>query len=132
MVYPLYDFYINDPAVKIYHAHNMFLNYAAETGVIGFFAFFTYFFGSIRLAWKRMGQAASDFLRALRLGLGLALVSVAVCGLTDHVAFNIPTSMLLWALCALCAVTARLESDQPVRVIEEMNEAVADGEETAD
>ena len=32
LVYPEYDFYINDPSVIIYHAHNMYLNYAAEIG----------------------------------------------------------------------------------------------------
>lgn len=35
MVYPEYDFYINDITVRIVHAHNMYLNYAAEIGIPG-------------------------------------------------------------------------------------------------
>ncbi len=45
----------------------------------------------------------------LSLGIGLAFISVAVNGMTDDLLFNIPTSMLLWMLAALAAVTAAIE-----------------------
>jgi putative inorganic carbon (hco3(-)) transporter len=107
MVYPEYDFYINDITVRIVHAHNMYLNYAAEIGIPGAVAYLWYFFGTMRLAFLPLRQASSPFLQALRLGIGLALVSVALGGLTDDVLFNIPTSMLLWLLCAMAAVSGR-------------------------
>ena len=105
MVYPAYDFYINDAAVRIVHAHNMYLNYAAEIGIPGALAYLWYFFGTMRLSFLSPVTGTSDFLRALRLGIGLALISVALGGMTDDVLFNIPTSMLLWLLCALAAVS---------------------------
>ena len=102
MVYPEYDFYINDASVVIVHAHNVYLHYAAEIGLVGAISYFWYFFGTMRMALfsKKMGD---DFFRGLMLGIGLAIISVALNGITDDVLFNIPSSMLLWMLCALAA-----------------------------
>ena len=110
MVYPEYDFYINDATVRIVHAHNMYLNYAVEVGVFGAAAFLWYFFGTmIQAFWKAPNSDNSSMLvRAFRLGIGLALLSVAFGGLTDDVLFNIPTSMLLWMLCGLGAAAREI------------------------
>lgn len=101
MVYRYYDFYINDPNVTIYHAHNMFLNFPAEIGIPGAFAFFYVFFNAIRTGFKEGTDRVSDTVSIFSNGLALALVSVALGGLTDDVVFNIPTSMLLWFVIAL-------------------------------
>ena len=101
MVYHEYDFYINDVSVDIYHAHNMYLNYAAEIGVVGAAAYFWFFFGTMLSAFWASKAEASAFVRRFELGCGLALVTVALGGLTDDVVFNIPTSMLLWLGCAI-------------------------------
>ena len=108
MVYPEYDFYINDVSVRIFHAHNMFLNYAAEVGVVGLLAFLWYFFGTMVSAFLTSASHASSLVRRFELGVGLALVSVALGGLTDDVVFNIPTSMLLWMGCALAMAAAEI------------------------
>ncbi len=53
MVYPSYDFYMQGAAgttVKIVHAHNIYLNYAAEIGILGALAFCWFFFGTMKLA----------------------------------------------------------------------------------
>ena len=164
MVYPLYDFYMQGAAgttIKIVHAHNMYLNYAAEIGIIGALAFFWFFFGTLVTALRtrfltleeieREAQAGrapqptdlspesgiDEELRAVHesvaarteapawnwaafraevshweerrlasgfaLGIGLALVSIALNGLTDDLLFNIPSSMLMWMLAAAAA-----------------------------
>lgn len=164
MVYPLYDFYMQGAAgttIKIVHAHNMYLNYAAEIGIIGALAFFWFFFGTLVTALRtrfltpeeieREAQAGrapqptdlspesgiDEELRAVHesiavrteapawnweafrvevshweerrlasgfaLGIGLALVSIALNGLTDDLLFNIPSSMLMWMLAATAA-----------------------------
>ena len=48
--------------------------------------------------WRRR-----RFVEGLSTGLGLAFISVALNGLTDHLLFNIPSSMLLWMLAAVIA-----------------------------
>ena len=46
-VYPQYNYYIADNDITIYHAHNIYLNVAAEIGIVGALAFFWYFFGTM-------------------------------------------------------------------------------------
>ena len=50
-VYPQYNYYIADPNIIIYHAHNIYLNYAAEIGIVGALAFFWYFFGTMLMSF---------------------------------------------------------------------------------
>ena len=40
LVYPEYDFFLNNANVKIFHAHNMYLNIAAEIGIPGLLCFY--------------------------------------------------------------------------------------------
>lgn len=101
MVYRYYDFYINDPNVTIYHAHNMYLNFPAEIGIIGALAFFYVFFSAITTGFNNGKGEEADDAALFSNGLALALISVALGGLTDDVVFNIPTSMLLWFTMAL-------------------------------
>ena len=46
-VYPNYDYYLKDTDVLIYHAHNIYLHYAAEIGIVGALTFFWIFFGTM-------------------------------------------------------------------------------------
>ena len=131
MVYPEYDFYLQGAPVQIVHAHNMYLNYAAEIGVPGALSFLWFFFGSLVLAfrlpkrvppweavlaaheheWRTVADVRTAlarwrrrrFVEGLSTGLGLAFLSVALNGITDHLLFNIPSSMLLWMLAAMTA-----------------------------
>ena len=119
MAYPEYDFYLQGAPVEIVHAHNMYLNYTAEIGIPGALSFFWFFFGSLVLAfrikrrtppwetilaaheheWKTLADVRSAlghwrrqrFVEGLGLGLGLAFISIALNGLTDHLLFNIPS-----------------------------------------
>ena len=108
MVYPLYDTYIVDGSVTLVHAHNIYLNYPAEIGLLGGAAFFVYFFKSMSVALFNRRVLPNKAMEGLLLGLGLALVSVALNGVTDDVLFNIPSSMLLWLMCGLIFVIRRL------------------------
>lgn len=116
MVYPEYDFYLQGADVLIVHAHNMYLNYAAEIGVVGAVSFLWFFFGTMGLAFFSKVHDSEGFRQGLMLAISLAFISVALNGLTDDVLFNIPSSMLLWLLAALAAVTefAGNEDDEAV------------------
>ena len=103
MVYPEYDFYLQGANVLIVHAHNIYLNYMAEIGIPGAVAFFWFFFGTMVMAlrthfpempvlklrgafrWERLWTdwEESDILAGLSQGIGLAVLSVALNGLTD-------------------------------------------------
>ena len=46
-VYPQYNYYLQDTTQTIYHAHNLYLQTAAEVGIVGALAFFWYFFATM-------------------------------------------------------------------------------------
>ena len=161
MVYPEYDFYLQGADIRIVHAHNWYLNYAAEIGIPGMLSFVWLFFGSLFLTLQQKflppkpvttaptpfdynEEAAADvelkkvadsvqteaerpevplwqdfchwtdwhLLGGAALGLGLALISVALNGFTDDLLFNIPSSMLLWMLFAFIAAVAELNQTE--------------------
>ena len=134
MVYPEYDFYLQGANVLIVHAHNIYLNYMAEIGIPGAVAFFWFFFGTMVMAlrthfpempvrklrgafrWERLWTdwEESDILAGLSQGIGLAVLSVALNGLTDDLLFNIPSSMLLWMIAALAGVLSCMSPQKTV------------------
>lgn len=95
LMYPTYDFFIQNPEVVIYHAHNMWLNLAAETGLLGVAAFGAAFVTAIRQAKRLTGQNDS-WNRILGIGSIAAWATVFLNGLTDYVLFNIQLSALFW------------------------------------
>ncbi len=111
LVYPEYDFFIQNPAVKILHAHNMYLNFAAEIGLPGFFAFMTILIAHGRMAvrnWRKAGPKA----RGMFLGMAASFVGILLNGLTDYVLFNIQLSLLYWLTLALIIVLQRATAAQ--------------------
>ena len=58
------------------------------------------------------GSRRDKFIDGLSLGLGLAFCSVALNGLTDHLLFNIPSSMLLWMLAAMTAAVHAIAEER--------------------
>lgn len=49
-IYPQYNYYLTDTTQTIYHAHNLYLQTAAEVGIAGALAYFWYFFGTMFMA----------------------------------------------------------------------------------
>ena len=49
-IYPQYNYYLADTSITIFHAHNLYLNTAAEVGIVGAMAYFWYFFGTMFMA----------------------------------------------------------------------------------
>lgn len=109
MVYHSYDFYIQNPSVLIVHAHNVYLNYAAEIGIVGALAYFAFLFGTIYFSLRIYRYGKTNFRKKLCLGIGLAIISVAIGGMTDDVLFNIPTSMLLWLIAGIVMTIINME-----------------------
>jgi putative inorganic carbon (HCO3(-)) transporter len=104
MVYPHYDFFIHNPNIKILHAHNMYLNIAAEIGIPGFLAFMAVLCGHIRLALSVQVKNSKGWVCGMALGLLSAMWGIIINGFTDYVLFNIQLSMMFWMMNALIVV----------------------------
>jgi putative inorganic carbon (HCO3(-)) transporter len=101
LVYPEYDFFLNNPATTIVHAHNMYLHIAAEIGIPGLIVFLLIIFGHAKKAIDVLAKTQNRWVAGLMLGLVAAVLGLAVNGVTDHVMFNVQMSMLFWLLNAV-------------------------------
>lgn len=107
LVYPHYDYYLQDASVLIYHAHNMYLNIAAETGWPGLFFYLLAFWGHGFLAWRLYRYTQRPLRKALGLGVFLCVVGMSVNGITDYNFFNRTVSLSFWTMCALMVAAYR-------------------------
>lgn len=111
MIYPDYDFYINNPAVKIVHAHNMYLNYMAEIGIPGFLSFMACVLGHLNMAVVNSHLRTSNLLNGVVLGAVMSIICVMINGFTDYVLFNIELSMFFWLVNGLIVIICRKSLD---------------------
>lgn len=105
-VYPLYDFFVQGETI-VCHAHNLYLNLAAEIGLPGLFTFLYLYISFVRQAYKTYKQEPQSPIGGLMLGLTTAYMALAVMSLTDHVLFNIQLSMLFWLLNACAVISSK-------------------------
>jgi O-antigen ligase len=100
------------------HAHNYYINVAAETGMLGLLAFLAVCGAALYLAWRatrmtdrqRGGQSAlaSPDMRALAIGFSAVIVALCVHNLTDNLfvhAMELQFALTLGALLRLCVAT---------------------------
>ena len=100
------------------HAHNYYINAAAETGILGFVAFLTLTAAALYFGWYVVRQtdlsgAPSSSRRAIALGLFGAVVALAVHNLTDDLfvhAMELQFAFTLGCLIALLRMNAARQS----------------------
>jgi len=105
-VYPEYNYYILEGAhIIIYHAHNMYLDIMAETGVTGFLFYMWFFFGNGWQAMRFLSRKHPPFAQCTAMGLAAVICTLAICGVSDHDLFSTQISLCFWLLCAIFANT---------------------------
>jgi|GEM_PF-955827 len=116
----LYNDYLPGVAPNELDTHNLYLQLLAETGIIGFAAFFFLIGSFVRIAVK-LARNADPWCRLLGIGLGGALAATLIHGLVDFL-FNVSPQFggLFWLILALgliayeqCALP-RVSSISPV------------------
>ncbi len=121
LVYPHYDYFLQNSSVLIYHAHNMYLNIAAETGIPGLFLYLLAFWGHGWLAWRFYHRTERPLYRGLALGVLLCVLGMTVNGIFDYNFFNRTVSLSFWSLCALLVASVsegKKEMSAPVAAVE--------------
>ncbi len=103
IVYPFYNYFIQDPGVVIYHAHNMYLHVGATIGIPGLLflvAFFILF--AYRVGQKGREEALSDkgnIVGAIHAyGMPAIVLAILVSGVTDYNLFSHQLSLITWQI----------------------------------
>lgn len=108
-VYPRYDYFIANEDIIIYHAHNMYLHIAAETGLVGLAVFLAVLAVHLWLALRLVrDQAVGTVVRGIAIGLAAAIIGFCVSGLTDYVLFSLQLALLAWLLLAMLVALWRV------------------------
>ena len=102
---PLYNAFLGSNGPEQLHAHNMYLQFLAETGVFGFLVFCVLMTAFARMALK-LARQPDPFVRLVGIGVGGALATTLIHGLVDY-PFNANPQFgaLFWLLLALCMLT---------------------------
>ncbi len=111
LVYPEYNFFIEDAQTIIYHAHNMYLNIMAELGILGLTVYLVIVFFHLSLVYRLYKSKLKQPFAVIAVGLAAAVISFLISGLTDYVLFNVELSMMFWLLLALIRSINKLRVD---------------------
>ena len=95
LVYPDYNYYIQGPHVLMYHAHNLYLNMLAETGIPGLLSFLAVIVGHVITSIRLKGDI---FRRAAQIGLGALAIGVLFSGLSDFELYSHQVTIVFWQL----------------------------------
>jgi len=95
-----------------YNTHNLYLEVLANLGVVGLSCFLWMLVGAIRRVLSRSLRVARET-RGLSLGIGAALVALAMHGLWDAVIWQYGVLMLIAILIGMATSLHRLSSGRP-------------------
>ncbi len=86
---------------SVMHAHQLFLQIAAELGIVGLVCFVWILFRLLRRELFYLKRTKNASARAWSLGLFCALLGTLVMGLFDYVWYRYSLFWLFWGLCAV-------------------------------
>jgi O-antigen ligase len=97
--------------------NNLYLQFLAETGILGIVTFLSLVFISAKEAWRQWRSAGTWVTRALSFGVLGAILSVLVHGLVDSL-FRVSAQFgtLFWTLLALLVANGALEAQRRARM----------------
>ena len=95
-----------------FEVHNIYLQFLAETGLVGFTVFFLFIFGAWQQGLRQLRFSRDVFDKALAFGVLGAIITMLVHGVVDFL-FQASNQFgtLFWALLALLIVSARLQGE---------------------
>lgn len=107
--YPHYNYFIQAPMdqIHMYHAHNMFINIMAETGVLGAVLFCIVLIGHMVYAVRLQGSVLK---KAAHYAVGVLVIGVLVSGLSDHELYSHQIYIIFWQLLGMGAALVKARS----------------------
>lgn len=110
----LYNDYLPGVRGDELDAHNLYLQFLSETGVIGFLIFSVLVVAFVRLAIK-LARRPDPFFRLVGIGVGGALAATLIHGMVDYI-FNVSpqSGAMLWLVLGMGTAVAGMRDAHPV------------------
>jgi putative inorganic carbon (HCO3(-)) transporter len=103
----LYPYFLHGPDAQVGHAHNLFLQVAADLGLPGLIAYLAFLMGGIAAAW-RLYRLRSEGWSTLGAAFLATYGILLVHGLVDAVTWGTKPAFVQWMIAGLVFATARV------------------------
>lgn len=95
------------------YAHNIYLQMAGETGLLGLGVFILFLFLIFKNAVKRYFKLKDEYLRAVSLSLIASMSAFLINGMTETSLYNARVAMVFWFLIGISLSLNKLAAESP-------------------
>lgn len=95
--------------MPIYHAHNTYLEVAAEIGIIGFIFFILLLFSSLKSTYVNLVKSEDKYFKYLGAGLFASIIGIMGHGLVEHFLYIPRIIFTFWIVLGIIFTSIRIE-----------------------
>lgn len=108
----LYPYFLHGPDAQVGHAHNLFLQVAADLGLPGLIAYLAFLMGGIAAAWRLWRIRSAPGWSTLGAAFLATYTVLLVHGLVDAVTWGTKPAFVQWMIAGLVFAAANLTLQQ--------------------
>lgn len=104
--------------MPIYHAHNTYLEVAAEIGIAGLFIFILFLFSTIKYAYINLVKSTDKYFRYIGAGLCASVVGIMAHGLVEHFLYIPRIIFTFWIIIGIIFTSIKIEKAENTKNID--------------
>ena len=102
------DFRLYHGSAPFVHAHNLYLQVAIETGLLGVMAFLASIFATVRRGFRAVHDAADGAAKVITCAAAAGLCGITLCGMADYPWHYPRIQVVYWFLFAMTLAGAKV------------------------